>query len=44
MFPERLIEGHRTFLGGRFAGERSRYEQLAQTGQRPQIMVVGCVD
>jgi carbonic anhydrase len=44
MFPERLIDGHRTFLGGRFAGERSRYEQLAQTGQRPQIMVVGCVD
>src|SRR5246127_5531406 len=44
MFPERLTQGYRTFLAGRFADERSRYEMLAETGQRPQIMVVGCVD
>jgi carbonic anhydrase len=44
MLPERLTQGYRVFLEGRFAGERSRYEQLAETGQRPQIMVVGCVD
>ena len=44
MFPERLTQGYRTFLAGRFADERSRYETLAETGQRPQIMVVGCVD
>jgi carbonic anhydrase len=44
MFPERLTEGYRAFLGGRFAAERSRYEALAQAGQRPEIMVVGCVD
>ena len=44
MFPERLTQGYRAFVDGRFAGERSRYEQLAETGQRPQIMVVGCVD
>jgi carbonic anhydrase len=44
MFPERLTQGYRAFLGGRFADERSRYEMLAETGQRPQIMVVGCVD
>jgi len=44
MFPERLTQGYRTFLGGRFADERVRYEMLAETGQRPQIMVVGCVD
>jgi carbonic anhydrase len=44
MFPERLTEGYRAFLGGRFAGERSRYEMLAETGQRPEIMVIGCVD
>ena len=44
MLPERLTQGYRVFLDGRFAGERSRYEQLAETGQRPQIMVVGCVD
>lgn len=44
MFPERLTKGYRTFLDGRFAGERSRYEMLAETGQKPEIMVVGCVD
>jgi carbonic anhydrase len=44
MLPERLTQGYSAFLGGRFAGERSRYEMLAETGQRPEIMVVGCVD
>src|SRR5215207_903676 len=44
MFPERLTLGYRAFLAGRFVGERSRYEQLADTGQRPEIMVIGCVD
>lgn len=44
MFPERLTEGYRAFIDGRFANERSRYESLAQTGQKPEIMVIGCVD
>ena len=44
MFPERLTRGYRAFLEGRFPGERSRYEMLAETGQRPEIMVVGCID
>src|SRR4029453_5218897 len=44
MFPERLANGYRSFLSGRFASERSRYEMLAETGQRPEIMVIGCVD
>jgi carbonic anhydrase len=44
MFPERLSQGYRAFLDGRFAGERSRYEMLAEAGQRPEIMVIGCVD
>ncbi|UDL96166.1 carbonic anhydrase [Lichenihabitans sp. PAMC28606] len=44
MFPDRLTQGYRSFLDGRFASERSRYEMLADTGQRPEIMVVGCVD
>jgi carbonic anhydrase len=44
MFPERLIAGYRAFLGGRFADERSRYRSLASTGQRPETMVIGCVD
>jgi carbonic anhydrase len=44
MFPSRLADGYRAFLEGRFADERSRYETLAERGQRPEIMVVGCVD
>ncbi|WP_029002537.1 carbonic anhydrase [Azorhizobium doebereinerae] len=44
MFPERLTQGYRSFIDGRFAAERSRYEALAQAGQRPEIMVIGCVD
>ncbi|MDB5560474.1 MAG: carbonic anhydrase [Enterovirga sp.] len=44
MFPERLTNGYRAFLDRRFASERSRYEMLAQQGQRPEILVVGCVD
>jgi carbonic anhydrase len=44
MFPERLSEGYRVFRGGRFSDERSRYETLARTGQRPEIVVIGCID
>jgi carbonic anhydrase len=44
MFPERLIAGYRSFLGGRFPGERSRFAALAERGQRPEVMVIGCCD
>ena len=44
MFPARLTAGYRAFLGGRFADERTRYRNLARTGQRPETMVIGCVD
>jgi carbonic anhydrase len=44
MFPQRLKNGYRAFLDGRFVKERSRYELLAEAGQRPKIMVVGCID
>ena len=44
MFPDRLTHGYRAFLERRFASERSRYEMLAERGQQPEIMVVGCVD
>jgi carbonic anhydrase len=44
MFPERLVDGYRAFLDDRFVRERSRYEVLAQQGQSPEIMVIGCCD
>jgi carbonic anhydrase len=44
LFPERLTKGYQSFLGGRFAAERARYQDLAASGQKPSIMVIGCVD
>ncbi len=44
MFPERLTKGYRAFLDGRFSVERGRYQSLADSGQSPSIMVIGCVD
>ncbi|HEX3347144.1 MAG TPA: carbonic anhydrase [Acetobacteraceae bacterium] len=44
MIPERLVTGYRAFKRGRFARERARYAELAELGQRPEIMVIGCVD
>jgi carbonic anhydrase len=43
-FPERLIEGYEAFLGGRLIEEQNRYRQLAETGQSPEILVIGCCD
>lgn len=44
MFPRRLTEGYRSFLAGRFLSERSRYEKLAEIGQSPEILIIGCCD
>ncbi|MGN6101520.1 MAG: carbonic anhydrase [Devosia sp.] len=44
MFPDRLVNGYRSFVEGRFARERSRYAMLAEAGQQPEIMLIGCVD
>lgn len=43
-FPTRLTEGYRAFLDDRFDRERSRYEELADSGQTPKIMLIGCCD
>jgi carbonic anhydrase len=44
VFPSRLTEGYRAFLDERFAREKGRYESLAEKGQQPEIMVIGCCD
>jgi len=44
MFPTRLTDGYRSFLDGRFNDERARYKTLAEKGQKPEIMVIGCCD
>jgi carbonic anhydrase len=44
VFPARLIEGYRAFVATRLPVERSRFERLAQSGQQPDVMVIGCCD
>src|SRR6478609_8491011 len=43
-FPERLLKGYQTFIDERLPRERSRFEELAARGQRPEIMLIGCCD
>ena len=42
--PARLIEGYEAFRSGRLPAEQSRYRDLAEQGQSPEIMVIGCCD
>lgn len=43
-FPDRLVEGYTAFLGGRLREEQDRYRELAESGQSPEILLVGCCD
>jgi carbonic anhydrase len=42
--PQKLLDGYRTFMAGRYAGETARYRSLAREGQAPEIMVIACCD
>jgi carbonic anhydrase len=42
--PPRLHEGYRAFRAGRLPTEQSRYRELAERGQAPETMVIGCCD
>lgn len=44
MFPSRLTAGYQSFVNGRLSKERKRYHELAESGQHPEIMVIGCGD
>ncbi len=43
-FPERLTIGYAAFREGRLAADRDRYRRLAERGQRPEVMIIGCSD
>ena len=43
-FPQRLIDGYSAFSSGRLRAEQDRYRELAERGQQPEIMVIGCCD
>ena len=42
--PKRLHDGYRAFRAGRLPTEQGRYRELAERGQAPETMVVGCCD
>ena len=43
-FPKQLLGGYRTFRTQRLPTEQSRYRELSERGQSPEVMVIGCCD
>jgi carbonic anhydrase len=43
-FPQRLIDGYNAFASNRLRREQDRYLELAERGQSPEILVIGCCD
>src|ERR1700744_4614403 len=43
-FPQKLIDGYRPFASQRLPTEQSRYRELSERGQAPEVMVIGCCD
>jgi len=42
--PAELVTGYEAFISGRFADEQARFRRLAERGQKPKIMLIGCCD
>jgi carbonic anhydrase len=43
-FPKTLLDGYCTFRTQRLPTEQSRYRELSERGQSPEVMVIGCCD
>ncbi len=43
-FPQHLISGYQAFTSQRLPTEQSRYRELSERGQAPEVMVIGCCD
>ena len=43
-FPDRLLNGYRNFMSGRYIEQSARYRALAETGQKPKTLVIACCD
>jgi carbonic anhydrase len=43
-FPRHLIDGYLTFASERLPTEQTRYRELSERGQSPEVMVIGCCD
>ena len=44
LLPNQMVEGYKAFLQGRFLNEQRRYRELAEVGQTPSILLIGCCD
>jgi len=44
LLSRHLLEGYESFLSGRFQRERQRFHELAERGQHPHTLVIGCCD
>lgn len=43
-FPNKLASGYLGFKDGRLAEDQARYRSLAEDGQKPEVLVIGCCD
>ncbi|HEY0332034.1 MAG TPA: carbonic anhydrase [Rhodopseudomonas sp.] len=43
-FPQHLLKGYQNFTTQRLPTEQSRYRELSERGQSPEVMVIGCCD
>jgi carbonic anhydrase len=43
-FPQQLLDGYRTFTSQRLPTEQTRYRELSERGQSPEVMAIGCCD
>ena len=44
VFPPRLLDGYRSFVTGALPRQQQRFRELAESGQKPETMVVACCD
>ncbi|HLW93561.1 MAG TPA: carbonic anhydrase [Roseiarcus sp.] len=42
--PDHLLAGYRAFVAGRLPQEQARFRDLAERGQSPRVLVIGCCD
>src|SRR3970040_233863 len=42
--PARLIDGYQAFRSTRLPFEQTRFRELADVGQSPEVMLIGCCD
>jgi carbonic anhydrase len=44
MLPDLLVDGYKAFAQGRLPREQLRFQELADSGQSPKVLLIGCCD